>query len=327
MPYLADATDAQQLEILADTYPHWGDGLPFDGYVAWNRAQLRTPWGRAHLRRVVWTDGSRVLSSAKRYELQVRLDGRSVRTLGIGALFTPPALRGQGHARALVEAMCEQAARDGFELALLFSEIGAAYYERLGFRTVPVVSCDITVRTRGGAPAVLARSGDERDAPAVAAMHVERLQRYRFGLEPDADLVRYSVAKKRLMAAVDRGGRRSVEYFVVEEGHRAVAFVLIQVTRGRNGEPDAWSLAACGDRDPDGARIGALLQVLVARQPADRPPRIRSWWPVDLRPPQLDIRPRGPSSEVMMIRPLGSGGEPTRPLEPEDVLYWHGDAF
>jgi GNAT superfamily N-acetyltransferase len=329
MPLLLDATDAQQAQILSDTYSLWGDGLPAQGYVNWNRAQLMTPWGRAHLRRVVWSDGSGgVLASAKRYALRLRLDGRAVRALGIGAVFTPPALRGRGHARALIEAMCREAADDGFELALLFSEIGPGYYQRLGFRPVPVASCDIVVHTKVGAPAMLVRGGEDSDAPAVAAMHVERMGRYRFGLEPDADLVRYSVTKKRLMAAADPGGRRSVEYFVVEEGHQAVAFVLLQVTRsGRAGEPDGWSLASCGDRDPDGARVGALLQVLLARTPAARLPRIRSWWPAGLTPPQLDVRPRGQAAEVMMIRPLAPSGEPRPPLAREQVFYWHGDAF
>ena len=178
---------------------------------------------------------------------------------------------------------------------MLFSEIGSAYYERLGFRVVPHSTSDITVKTKDGAPAVLVRAGEDRDAASVAETHARRVERYRFGLVPDADQVNYSVAKKRMLAGFDSTGRRTLEYFVTEEGYQAVAYVLLQVTRPlQPGEPEAWSLAACGDRDPEGARIGAMLQVLLARHPGERPPAIRAWWPDRLRPPQLEIARRGP---------------------------------
>ena len=49
----------------------------------------------------------------------------------------------------------------------------------------------------------------------------------------------YSVAKKRMLAGLDPSGRRTVEYFVTEEGYQAVAYVLLQVTRAqRPGEPE-----------------------------------------------------------------------------------------
>ncbi len=328
MPELVPATDSHLSQILSETFPLWGDGLTPRRYAAWNRAQSRTSWGQAHLQRVAWIEGDALLASAKRYAIKTWLDGRAVDTLGIGAVFTPPPRRGRGHAAALIEAMCREAAAGGCELALLFSEIGARYYERLGFRVVPVTSCDIVVRVQGGAPAMLVRAGEERDAAAVAATHVRRVSRYRFGLVPDGDLVAYSVTKKRLMAGFDSSRRRSVEYFVAEEGSQAVAYALIQISRpSRPGEPDTWSLAACGDRDPAGARLGALLQVLLARAPGAQPPRIRSWWPGNLHPPQLEIRPRGQAAEIMMCRPLTAAAEPRPSLESHDVLYWHGDAF
>src|SRR5206468_10676186 len=36
-------------------------------------------------------------------------------------------------------------------------------------------------------------------------------------------------------------------------------------------------LEECGDRDPSGARMGAILQVLIARNPAERRPAITAW--------------------------------------------------
>jgi hypothetical protein len=211
---------------------------------------------------------------------------------------------------------------------VLFSEIGAPYYERLGFRVVPVATYDVGVLTKAGAPAVLVRAGEDRDAVHVAATHVKRVERYRFGLLPDADLVQYAIAKKRMLAGLDRSGRRTVEYFVTEEGHQAVAYVVLQVSRpDRPGEPERWSLAACGDRDPEGARVGAMLQVLLARHPGERVPVIRAWWPAGLHPPQLQIARRGLAAEIMMIRPLSDDVRIDPWLQEGETFYWHGDAF
>ena len=315
-------------QILDESWPQWGDGLTREAYGQYNAAQLRTPWGQTHLARVGMVEDGRLLASAKRYRFTMRLDGRDLPAVGIGAVFTPHAARGRGHATRLIEQLCDDARADGCALAVLFSEIGSAYYERLGFHVVAHTTSDVAVKTREGAPAVLVRAGDERDAASVAETHARRVERYRFGLVPDADLVNYSVSKKRLLAGLDRTGRRTVEYFVTEEGYQAVAYVLLQVTRAqRPGDPDGWSLAACGDRDPEGARIGAMLQVLLARHPGERPPLIRAWWPEGLRPPQLEITRRGLAAEILMLRPLRDDIRIDPWLAEGDTIYWNGDAF
>jgi hypothetical protein len=88
-----------------------------------------------------------------------------------------------------------------------------------------------------------------------------------------------------------------------------------------------WFLEEAGDRDPSGARAGAILQVLIARDPAERRPRIRGWLPAGFCPPQVRIIERQPSPEVMMIRPLSARGTPGSPLAEPDLLFWHGDLF
>jgi GNAT superfamily N-acetyltransferase len=37
-----------------------------------------------------------------------------------------------------------------------------------------------------------------------------------------------------------------------------------------------WTIEECGDRDPSGARVGAILQALIAREPVERSPTIRA---------------------------------------------------
>src|ERR687891_2504147 len=84
-------------QILARTHPIWADGLTPHAYARYNDAQMRTAWGTERLRRYALVDdGGRLLTTAKRYDLTVRLDGCEIAAVGIGALFTPEEERGNG---------------------------------------------------------------------------------------------------------------------------------------------------------------------------------------------------------------------------------------
>jgi GNAT superfamily N-acetyltransferase len=307
-------------QILDNTYPVWNDGLTRAAYGQWNNAQMKTPWGRQNLQRFALLDDSgRLLASAKRYKLDVRLDGRDGWMAGIGAVFTPEPLRGRGHATAIIQTIVERERSAGALLASLFSEIGAGFYERLGFRPVPIDEVTVSVKRAGGSPAMLVRSGDERDLRNVAALHATRTADVRFALRRDPALVAYALSKKRLFAGLGPPGLRQFEFFVAEEGASAVAYVVL--SENANG----WTLEEAGDRDPAGARIGALLQVLVAREPAHRTPLIRAWWPRAMPvPPQLELTDRSDARDLFMVWPLA---DVDMPRTAEDVFYWRSDYF
>lgn len=308
-------------QILDSSYPLWGEGLTRRAYERYNTAQFGTRWGRRHLDRVALVDHGVVLSSAKRYALEMFLEGRRCRTLGIGAVFTAPELRGRGHARLLLEKILAAAASDGYEAALLFSEIGADFYAREGFTVIPHETFCVDVARRPGAPGVVVRTGDARDIPVIADMHAEMAVRYRLAMVRPPDWIEYAISKKRLLAGLAPEGLTGVLFYVVEEGGRAVAYIVM--TTGRRG----WTIEECGDRDPLGARVGALLQVLLAREPVSGIPPIYGWFPGDWLPPQLSIASRAAADQIMMMRPLGAAGPFTRPLSYADVLFWHADAF
>lgn len=306
--------------ILDGTYPVWNEGLTREAYGKWNAAQLRTPWGREHLHRFALVDArGELLASAKRYRLDARLDGRDVRVSGIGAVFTPIERRGRGHARRLIELLVEQERREGAVFAALFSEIGADFYRRLGFVLVPMDEVDVEVAHKGGAPAMLVRAGDERDLPAIAGMHDLRAAAARFSLRRDPSQIAYALSKKRLQAGLGPPGLRQTEFFVTEEGASAVAYVVINVTRA------GWTLEEAGDRDPAAARLGGMLQVLLAREPSQRRPLIRAWWPPAFAvPPQVQLARRVPARDLFMMRPLADLAVPVRA---DDVFYWRSDYF
>jgi predicted N-acetyltransferase YhbS len=313
------ADPGRQEEIMDGTYPIWGEGLSRTAYSAWNRAQLATPWGREHLRRVALVDAGTLVASAKRYDFQATLDGRVILVMGIGAVFTPEHLRGRGHARDLIETMMDDAAARGCSAALLFSEIGPAFYESLGFRVVPRSILTLEVQGRAGSPATFVRSGESTDMAAIAAISARYAGGVRFALDRSADLIAYGFARRRLLAGLGPPGLRHVEFFVAEEGHQVAAYVFL--TRG----PSGVVLDECGDRDPTGARVGAILQVLAARAPAEPILRMTTSLPPDFRPPQLRVTAETPAPEVMMIRSLEAVSSSIPGLISH--VYWQTDLF
>jgi hypothetical protein len=123
-----------------------------------------------------------------------------------------------------------------------------------------------------------------------------------------------------LLAGLAAAGARQLHFFIAEEGITAAAYVVISIAGG------TWTIEECGDRDPSGARVGAILQALIAREPVERRPTIRAWLPPGFAPPQIKILSAKPSREVMMVRSLRRSGGQQR-LSGEDVLYWRGDIF
>jgi GNAT superfamily N-acetyltransferase len=321
MPMKLVAAEGALLEEILDvTYPIWHDGLTRKAYSQWNTAQLRTPWGREHLHRFALLDDSgRLLASAKRYRHDIQLDGREGWMCGLGAVITPPDRRGHGHATELIERMLDRGRSEGALMAALFSEIGAPFYEGVGFVHVPFDEVTVRVRHKSGAAAILVRAGDERDFPALADLHRTRSARARFTLRRDPPAIHYALSKKRLFAGLSAPGARQVEFFVAEEGASAVAYIVLGVNQ------HGWTLEEAGDRDPAGARLGAMLQVLVAREPFQRTPIIRAWWPRLMPvPPQLELVDRSDAKDLFMVRPLAGLAMPTGP---DDVFYWRSDYF
>ena len=128
------------------------------------------------------------------------------------------------------------------------------------------------------------------------------------------------LAKKRLLAGLGSAGAQQVEFFIAEEGITAAAYVVLHVVG------HTWTIEDCGDRDPGGARVGAILQALIAREPVERRPSIRGCLPSGFFPPRITVLAAKPSMEVMGLRWLGTTSVRPR-LSSEDVLYWHNDVF
>lgn len=172
---------------------------------------------------------------------------------------------------------------------------------------------------RHGAPMTMVRGGGERDLPAIVSMGRVRAEPFRFHFDRDVDFVQYAITSKRLLAGLGSANARQLHFFIAEEGITAAAYVIVSVVG------DTWTLEECGDRDPSGARVGALLQALIAREPVERRPTIDAWLPLRFLPPQVTIVSAKPSAHTMRVRLLGSRA--IVPLSGDDVLFWRNDLF
>jgi hypothetical protein len=264
-----------------------------------------------------------VLASAERYDLTGRLDRQLVTICGIAAVLDHGADDdGSSDGGVLVEQLLEAAARDGADLALLFQTGGQTSPVPDGFAVVPTTDVELTVTesSRNGAPMTLVRGAEDRDLQAIAAMGHARAEPFRFHIERDVDLIKHALTRKRLLAGLGLAGVRQLEFVIAEEGITAAAYIAISIVG------NTWTIEECGDRDASGARVGAILQALIAREPAESRPMIRGWLPPGFLPPQVTIASASPAPPLLLARALSSRVQGLH-LAAREVMYWRSDLF
>jgi len=299
-------------------------GLSREAFAKYDAAQGKTLWALGHRRRFALTQDGQVLASAERYALTGRLDRRPVTICGIASLVDGGADDdGRSFGKALVEQLVDDAARNGADLALFFRTANPQSPLPDGFEVVPTTDVELTVTksSRYGAPMTLVRSGEDRDLDAIAAMGHCRADRFRFHIDRSTDLIKHAITRKRLLAGLGAAGVRQMEFVIAEEGITAAAYIVITVVGG------TWVLEECGDRDASGARVGALLQALIAREPVESRPVIRGWLPPGFLPPQVTtIAPSSAAPPLLFARALSSRVQRLHLTAP-DVMYWRSDLF
>src|SRR5438067_366594 len=138
---LRELADPEREAYFRGVQPIWGGGLNPDRFVAFQRRLADSAEAGRRYRLLGLFDGPRLVSAMKAYDLHGSYAGSPLRLLGIGAVYTPPPLRRRGYARQMLELAIADHRAAGFDAALLFSDIGGEYYERLGFRPVRSDEC------------------------------------------------------------------------------------------------------------------------------------------------------------------------------------------
>ena len=303
-----------------DAHGLQGTRLPDAALRRWRFAQMQTAWGRSHACRVALTEAGAVLASATRYRLSGILNGDRIRVCALGDV-TSAADGNPELTRTLVEDVIADATdRHGAEVALLFRCDIHDWHGEAGFQdiTPPSVELAFPPARRPGAPMVSVRAGENRDLPAMVAMGQSWSTSFRFHLDRDVDFVLHTIVRERLLAGLGTSGAQELQFFVTEEGTVATAYVVLRVCG------DVWTVLQCGDRDPSGARVGAIIQALIAREPARSSPVVRGWFPTGFTPPQANRVSVSPSPPTLWARLLGSR-QYESPLTADSSFYWISD--
>ena len=138
MHYLPQLDRAGVEEATAQTYAHWGRGRTLAAHRERVFGQLAYA-GPTFLRYAGLRDERGELVAALKH-YTILLDGLAaepVRTVGIGAVFTPEGQRGRGGASRLIERVLDEAREQGYGAAMLYSDIDPRFYVRLGFTLLP----------------------------------------------------------------------------------------------------------------------------------------------------------------------------------------------
>lgn len=318
-----EVAEGELLErISAATFSHRNRGLTRPAAATLDAALRKTAWAADHHQRVALVDGPDVLACADRYAFTGTIDGRATSICGIGAIRPGPVHRHDRQARQLVDHLIDDARDSGAGAVLLCLMPHERAYVPEGFGELRTNDLELKVveSTRYGAPMTPLRVGEDRDLAAIVAMGDVRALPFAFHLRRSVDYVKYAITRARLRAGLAPSGDRQLRFVIAEEGVTAAAYIVMTVAGA------TWTIEECGDRDPSGARVGAILQALVAEEPSAPRPTIRAWLPPGFLPPQVTCVSTHPSAEVLALRVLTPAGAPARLID-EPPLYWRSDLF
>lgn len=136
MPYIPQLSKEQRVEALTATHELWSGGRTLAERVDKTAALMAEFPGKLTFAGVVNDKGS-LVASLKRYRLSLIVSGEPVPAVGLGAIFTDPALRRKGAAAHLISEVLREAFGSGARAALLFSDIDPGYYQARGFHLLP----------------------------------------------------------------------------------------------------------------------------------------------------------------------------------------------
>jgi len=223
---LRHLTDRERDDYFRGVQPIWGGGLSPERFVAFQRrlADSREAGQRYHLFGLF--EGDRLLSAMKTYDLRGSYAGAPLRLLGIGAVYTPPALRRRGHARRMLELAIDDHRSRGYEAAILFSDIGGEYYERLGFRAIESEECTAGADElpRGGT-AHPAGPGDEASLVGVFAQ--ARTGNDELALARDGWVLSFQLRRLRELARARGMGEPEWGVHIAQPAGEAAAMVRL----------------------------------------------------------------------------------------------------
>ena len=280
MARLVLATRAQIDRITRETHALWGGGLSYEDYRDLWEELGRSAWAERWARYYVWQDDDgQILSSLKLYRPRLRVGERVGRCAVLGAVFTPSRLRRRGHAADTVQAVLDESARAEDMAALLFSDIGTAYYARFGFRALP--AREQVGRLPPGASLQSAdlrfRTVEEADLPFLASAHAASSAARSVAIVRDAEHWRFLWTRSRSFFARTTARATQHDWRIVQRGAEHAGYV-IAVVAGTE-----WNLREVGAADGDPATMIEILLHAGALAYRAGARRVYGWLPEELQ--------------------------------------------
>ncbi len=316
-----DATDAEIERVLEETHALWSDGMDREDYARFIPSLMSTAWARSgHYRFLAMVDAAGDLACAmKLYRLDARVDGRRCTLGGVGAVFTLPRHRRRGHAAALIEQAHAWMREGGDAASLLHSEIGSAYYEKLGYRPLDPSAVMLQVLPASPDPPSRLRvlsAGGGSDLDQVMALRGEEDGDRAFVLERDPSY--WEILRARVEIPMKALGFERWESRLVLDPDRGFLWSLLRdpAVCAHDGGAAARILELAETRP--GAALPGLLDDLLAVCRRRGITTIESWNADDLvrRDPRLaaggSAAPRRlqPPPVVPMWKPLDDAATP-----------------
>ena len=311
MARLVVAEEAHVDRIYSESYGLWGAGLSRDDYLGLWRDVAGTPWAQKFARFLVWLDDEgRILSSLKLYHPLLRVGETTSRCCVLGAVFTPRARRREGHATALVQAVLERGARSGTPVAMLFSDIGTAYYEALGFRALPAdEQWGDLPPPQAGRTGIRLHSMQDDDREAVR-LALDRSSAARpFCFVRDAEHWEFVWVRTRSFFERLRDPRIVHRCRVAERDGVVVGYLVTIEGRGE------WNVREVGATDGEPETMRAILERGLEEAVQSGLGRFYGWLPPELLPllGHWNVKSRPRRAALPMIRPL-AGDVDLQPL-------------
>ena len=232
-----DCFDADAIrQASAQTHAFWGRGRDLPAHVRRNFVQIGASEGQCRYVGLRDPAGA-VVSSLKWYDLRFRGRPGEARAFGVGAVFTPDEYRGQGYATRLLRAAMEEAARQGYGLAMLYSDIEPAFYARLGYFRFSAVDWEIPASALPAAEPLQTRHSVASDEAALIEFHESHFGEEWLWPRRPPKLWRY--LRRRNEAAGD---------LILTEGGRSVGYLNVRAQAGRLQVEELAAPSALHDR-------------------------------------------------------------------------------
>ena len=136
---LRGATEEERQSRDVLTFATWGAVLSLPEYLERERVLRAHPWAAVAMETWLLCDGATIVCSCESFGMTSRIGDQPGTSWGIASVFTEPFHRGHRHASLLVDQVAARLLdrEPTSQAVVLYSEVGAAIYERAGFFAVP----------------------------------------------------------------------------------------------------------------------------------------------------------------------------------------------